>query len=46
LNRTVAELEVSLDHAEYVDWMALDSLRAHERETAERQAKKGMRPRR
>lgn len=46
---TVGEMMVTMTSAELTDWMALDSLRAGEREKDERQAKKGMaaaRPRR
>ena len=42
---TVEEMRDRMSYAELIDWMALDSLRGHERETAERQSKSGMRPR-
>lgn len=42
---TVQELKARMEYAELIDWMALDTLRAEERETAERQAKKGMKRR-
>ena len=34
-----------MDHSELAEWMALDQIRAEERETAQRQADKGMKPR-
>lgn len=46
---TVGEMLDRMSSAELMRWMALDSLRAAEREKAERLAKKGMaanRPRR
>lgn len=46
LGMTVGQLEVTMDHAEFVEWQLLDSIRADEAERAQQQAKKGMRPRR
>lgn len=43
---TVEEMKARMSHAELIDWMALDSMRAKEREEAERQASKGMKARR
>lgn len=42
---TVEEMCDRMSNTELIDWMALDSVRAREREDAERQAKKGMKPR-
>lgn len=41
---TVGEMLDRMSSAELMRWMALDSLRAGEREKAERQAKKGINP--
>ena len=45
LGMTVEELGARMSHAEFIEWQALDHLRAEERERAERMAGKGMRPR-
>lgn len=40
---TVRELDERMDHFEFVQWAALDTIRGQEAEEAERRAKKGMR---
>ncbi len=42
---TVGQMERDMSNFELVEWQALDSIRAEERKTAERQSKKGMRKR-
>lgn len=43
---TVEDMSARMTQAELIEWLALDLLRAEERKTAQRQAGKGMRPRR
>jgi len=43
---TVGRMMAEMSYAELVDWMGLDSLRRQEFEKAQRQAKKGMNPKR
>ena len=43
---TAEELTHRMSNAELVEYYALDEIRAQERETAQAQAKKGMKPRR
>lgn len=43
---TVERMTSEMSYAELVEWQALDTIRAAEREKAERQARKGMKPRR
>lgn len=46
LGMTVGRMMDEMTSAELTEWMALDTLRAKEREKAERMAKKGMNQRR
>ncbi len=39
---TVGRMMSEMSYAEFIEWMALDTIRAGEREKAERMAKKGM----